>query len=1045
MRFRFLHSTTWSASKKILIGSAFLISSFTIQAQNNIKTTEQVLSAETVGFFENKGQITNQHGHQNSEVLYLLNSPGLKLQLRKGGFSYDTYIADGTESLDLKPFPLFQDATSAEAKQESRYNFHRVDVELENINPDVIVLSEYPSQSYFNFFPGDGGKGITRVRHYQKVTYQNIYHQIDLVFKYENGKPEYDFVVHPGGNVEDIVLHYKGMKEISQTSEDELTISVNHGSFKDIIPLSYEREINRKVQVSYSLSTDHKVSFTAHDYNKNHTLVIDPAPTLLWGSYYGGSVLDFGLDIALDPSGNILLTGQTNSLNNVATSGAYQTTFGSSYNCYIAKVSSDGTQLLWGTYYRGTNEGRAIASDANGNVLVAGTSGVTADNLSTTLAHQTFNAGSSDAFVAKFSPDGTQLLWGTYYGGPQNDGAYDVTVDGNNNVLITGYTRSSTLIASTGAYQTVNNSPAPYFNAFVAKFNPFGSWMWGTYYGGTVNDQGIAITTDVNDNPIIVGIAQSSGIATPGAYQTTLRGNSNTFLAKLKADGSQLLWSTYYGGTGNVTYAADLVRDNAGNIFITGYTDSPNFISTTGTHATVLSGGYDTYLAKFNSDGSQLLWGTYYGGPRNAFPYGITLDPSGNPWITGTTIDTTGIATSDALQLNYKASNDTYLAKFSPDGTQLLWGTYFSVPYQDEGHGIVSDASGNIIITGFSGGYVGDTDLSTPSGFKPGNSGYGDAYVAKFSNGGCVANAGVISALQDSVCAGTPAHLTSSGFTGNIQWQSSLSSVGFVNISGATDSSYTAPVAQTTYFRAYVENGNCSDTSEIFQLITHPLPIPFVSANDTLICSGDSTRVDCSGSFSAYQWNNGDNRSYTYAGNAGGIWVTVTDSNGCAGESNHHSISVYPVTPISIVVQGDTLSSFNGTSYQWYRNDTLITGATSAVFVANRTGYYSLEIIDNNGCRVRSSQVFVIISGLEELSENYPFRVYPNPFNQVIEVESSFIVSRFELADVLGRVCIASNFAGSSIKINTSMLPGGVYYLKISLGQIEHVKKLIKP
>lgn len=305
--------------------------------------------------------------------------------------------------------------------------------------------------------------------------------------------------------------------------------------------------------------------------------------------------------------------------------------------------------------------------------------------------------------------------------------------------------------------------------------------------------------------------------------------------------------------------------------------------------------------------------------------------------------------------------------------------------------------------------------------------------------------AGYIAAPNDTVCQGDSIRLRVAGGNGNIQWQVSLTPDSFVTVSGATDSAYTVPVAQTAYFRVFRPGDVCSDTSDVFRVSNYPAPVPVVSSDDTLICASDSTRIDCSGAFSSYLWNNGDTLPYTFVNYAGATWVTVTDANGCSGVSNRQNTSIYAVTPISIIVQGDTLSSFNGASYQWYRNDTLILGAVAAVYVAQETGFYSLEIVDNNGCYVRSSQVNVIVSGLEDFTEK-SFSLYPNPADDEIVISNySPSLGEIEVKDILGRLVLTGFLSGSSVlRLDISNFLSGIYWFTLSSDAGVGTRKFIK-
>lgn len=226
-----------------------------------------------VGFIENKGQVYDQSYKPNAAVLYLLNRPGLNIQLRKTGFSYDTYTVEKkakrsplsiSHKRGEKNFDKFH-----EPEYELTYHFHRVDIELPNANPTVRLKAEEPFPDHFNYYnevtPEEGATGVN---HYKKIIYQNIYENIDLVFSIEKGKPEYDFIIHPGGNVKDIVMQYKGMDNLKQNNLTELGIALKQGILTDAIPMSYELENKKEIAVAYILNKENKVSFEAKGYNR---------------------------------------------------------------------------------------------------------------------------------------------------------------------------------------------------------------------------------------------------------------------------------------------------------------------------------------------------------------------------------------------------------------------------------------------------------------------------------------------------------------------------------------------------------------------------------------------------------------------------------------------------------------------------------------------------------------------------------------------------------------------------------------------------------
>lgn len=306
--------------------------------------------------------------------------------------------------------------------------------------------------------------------------------------------------------------------------------------------------------------------------------------------------------------------------------------------------------------------------------------------------------------------------------------------------------------------------------------------------------------------------------------------------------------------------------------------------------------------------------------------------------------------------------------------------------------------------------------------------------------------AGNVTANPDTVCSGASTQLNASGTLGSIQWQSSSDGISFTNVPGDTLSVYNTPgLSQITYYRIQASNTCGTDSSASLKLVVHPSPVPVLSTADTLICSGDSTFI-CSSLANNYLWNTGETSSCIYAKNAGGYWTTVTDANGCSAVSDHQEISVYPVPSVSIIVQGDTLSSFNAVSYQWYRNDTLIPGATSAIYTASVSGDYSVQVTDNNGCVATSSNVYIIKTDIEGM-ETYQSTIFPNPFSDFITLESGHI-ENIEIYDLSGRLVFRKAFefarAISKVDVDLSTLPPSVYCIKINSKDKIHTQRITK-
>ena len=297
------------------------------------------------------------------------------------------------------------------------------------------------------------------------------------------------------------------------------------------------------------------------------------------------------------------------------------------------------------------------------------------------------------------------------------------------NIYITGSTHSSSGMSTAGAYQT---SLGGNFDAFVAKFTSSGNLSWATYFGGTDQDVGNAISTDTSGNVYIAGNTFSStGIATPGSYQSSFSENARApFSAKFNNKGS-LDWATYFGGN-LYTYDFGVSTDPSGDAYISGMTNCVSGIASSGAFQTSENGSNDAYIAKFSSSG-KILWSTYFGGIIGSIEQAIVTDGSGNVFIAGNTSSSIGIATAGAFQTSFQGYQDAFLAEFSSSGL-LSWATYFGGSVVDGAQGLAVDGLGNVYMTGYTRDSIG---IATTDAYQTtfGGGNY-DAFLVKFTGSG---------------------------------------------------------------------------------------------------------------------------------------------------------------------------------------------------------------------------------------------------------------------------------------------------------------------
>lgn len=669
------------------------------------------------GFVENKGQIINQNRLPNSSVLFLHNNHGLNIQLRKAGFSYDIWQQTNKENTNS------EDATTITT-------FHRVDIEFLNANREIAIVANQPAPSYDNFYTEySGQEGIKQVRSYSSVLYKNVWESIDIVFISNNKKVKYNFIIHPGGDINDIQLSVNGANNVS-VSNGRLLLETAITTIEETVPYSYITNNEQKNTIT--------AEFTQLNYNTigitisepvpaNATTVIDPVPDFLWGTYHGSGGTDVGEDGAVDIYNNIYIAGYTNSTTVMATNGAFQNTFAGDQDAFIQKYSATGAKL-WGTYYGGNSEDKALGlvTDKSGhNIFITGLTS-SANTFSTTNAQQAVLGGLIDGFVCKFDSAGNRI-WSTYYGGAAQDYFDKAAIDVNNNLYIGGTTASSTGITTPNSFKPVFSAN---YHGLLAKFDSSGNRIWATYYGNNASTE-LFVAAVANDTIYVAGTTDAiSGISTPGSYQPARGGGKDACLVLFDTAGNRLS-GTYFGGI-SIDYGYSAKLDNDNNIYLCGSTESQSNIATTNAHQTTYGSSPpyhgDGFLVKFTK-GLQGSWATYYGGSKDERVLDIAIDRFNDVYITGDTRSTNNISTPGTAKPNFTSpTNHMFIAKFSANGVRY-WGTYYGL-YSAAAYTMQFDNNQDLMLFGATQGA-----FLNFNGPQPAGGGFADAFVIKLK--GC--------------------------------------------------------------------------------------------------------------------------------------------------------------------------------------------------------------------------------------------------------------------------------------------------------------------
>lgn len=378
----------------------------------------------------------------------------------------------------------------------------------------------------------------------------------------------------------------------------------------------------------------------------------------------------------------------------------------------------------FGSYERETIED--IGQDAAGNIYVMGST-FQIDN----------NYG--DIYVAKFTPDGQQLLWQQIYGGTRIDYGYAMAVDAAGNVTVGG-------IATSFDYPLLNPIQSQHarggYDGVLTKLSPAGTMIFSTYWGGNGTDYIERLATDAQGNVYVTGSTTSTDFrTTAGAFQTSAQGFADGYVSKLSPNGSALIWSTYLGGM-YADEVQDLTLDGAGNIYLTGQTVSPNYPILNAFQPTLRGNDADAFVTKMNPDGTGLIYSTYLGGadwprPGEEKGQGIAVDAAGSAYVTGFTESPDFPVTAGAYQRFFRGYSDAFVTKFTPEGNQLVYSTFLGgtlqPPYGEEiAFDIAVDGLGQAHITG----KVYTPDFPIVNAVQPLPGDVYDAFVTKFNSAG---------------------------------------------------------------------------------------------------------------------------------------------------------------------------------------------------------------------------------------------------------------------------------------------------------------------
>ncbi len=559
-------------------------------------------------------------------------------------------------------------------------------------NPAVEAIGLQSLQRQAHYLIGTQEQWHTEVPSYGRVEYRNIYPGVDIIYSGDQGRLQYDLVIHPGADPSQITLRFEGTQPIQVDAGGGLVLRTLKGEWRHANSESYQIRsgAHSKVAARLMASGPNEATVAVGRYDRFKAL------TITYSTYLGGTGQDSATSIAVDTAGNTYLTGWTESTDFPEATG---TRLGkpSSLDAYVAKLSPAGT-LVYITYLGGTGQDQAfgVAVDNSGSAVVVGTTYST--NFPVLNAVQPSLAGGHNAFVAKLNTAGNGLIFSTFLGGNGADTANAVALDAQGNIYVAGETTSANFPVLNPLQFGIGGGD----DAFVCKFSSGGARLYSTFLGGIGNDRATAIAVDTSGYAYVTGSTYSTNFPTLNAFQAKLGGGQDAFAAKIGVSGNSLIYSTYLGGSGGTVSAPEtgngIAVDSTGSAYIAGATSSANFPTLNPLQAS-LNGSEDAFVVKLSAVGSAPVYSTYLGGSSMDVANAIAIDDAGNAYIAGYTAST-DFPLANAIQSSNAGVYDAFVLELNSAGNTLEMGTYLGGSGADSANDIALDSSGNLYVAG---------------------------------------------------------------------------------------------------------------------------------------------------------------------------------------------------------------------------------------------------------------------------------------------------------------------------------------------------------
>lgn len=666
--------------------------------RSTLARSDVIGAAATVGHLASFGPqrryFEPNEGQAEAWVRYVGRAPGIRLLLKPD--SVVVAVAGRPDDLQ-RPSPT---------RELLRLGWHGG-----NERPQIEPLERLPGVSHY-LAGGDPSRWSLSVPSFARVRYREIYPGIALEIHGTDGQLEYDLVLAPGAEPHRIQLTFDGAGGMRIAPEGDLLVQSPAGLVRQLRPMAFQVKggLRQPVSAEFVLGRQRRVGFRLGAYDRSAAVIIDPQ--VVFSTFVGGSAgSELVRDLALDPAGNIYVTGVTQSLDLPVLNALYPSYGGGANDTFVAKYAAAGTRMFT-TYLAspGNDTPGAIGLDPSGNIWVTGQTN-TAVFPTRNAFQASYGGGASDGFVVELDNSGSTLLFGSLIGGSAGDPAYDLAVNSAGSVYIAGTTQSTDFPVTSNALQF---SIGGGYDVYLVKVSPAGAVEFATYLGGNADEEPHGISVGPSGDVDLVGITRSMDWPLACPTQATFGGDHDAFITRLRADGAALLFSTYLGGS-SFDNAATSVVGASGYLHVVGQTRSSLGFPIVGALPRAQStpgGGTDAYLATFDPRcGGGFVWSTFIGGSGYEEANDIAVDQAGRLFVVGATTSTAGFPiTPDALQGTFAGGTepgDGFIVSLDDPGQQFLYGTYMGSSGRRDtimgvkSHGSIVVVAGSAAAAGF--------------------------------------------------------------------------------------------------------------------------------------------------------------------------------------------------------------------------------------------------------------------------------------------------------------------------------------------------------